>query len=93
MLTHSRFMSAVVGLIGLLVASAAPAQTFSNTTPIGIPTLGRANLYPSVITLSGAPGMTFQETAAASRGDGPSKSTTCRLRKPSAASSHIKVAC
>jgi subtilisin-like proprotein convertase family protein len=48
-------MSAVVGLIGLLVASAAPAQTFSNTTPIGIPTLGRANLYPSVITLSGAP--------------------------------------
>lgn len=53
-----------LALSSLVGASAAHAQTFSNTTPITIQPLGIATPYPSIIEISGVsnPALTFSVT-------------------------------
>lgn len=46
---------AVVSLVSLVASAGALGQTYSNTAPISIPSLGAANPYPSTITVSGGP--------------------------------------
>ncbi len=54
MLTRLRSMfSHAASVATLLLAAAAPAQTFTNTAPITIPTIGPADPYPSSILVSG----------------------------------------